>query len=123
MKKRLTNIEGLDWVDVELNSIYEVAEAEDNYHYYLMDDTANLIKLAKNRFKDMEFTTGPGINKDSHYDNSNGSLYLFAQQHDLNSWEFDIIKRIVRCRKKGQFKDDLEKTKRVIDLYLSEYEK
>ena len=59
---------------------------------------------------------------DEHYNNENGSLYLFAQQHELNAWEFDIIKRIVRCRKKGQFKEDLEKTKRVIDLYLKEFE-
>jgi hypothetical protein len=56
-----------------------------------------------------------------HYDNSKGSLYLFAEQHRLNAWEFDIIKRIVRCRKKGQFISDLEKTKIVIDLYLKEY--
>ena len=59
---------------------------------------------------------------DQHYNNENGSLYLFAQQHDLNAWEFEVIKRIVRCRKKGQFKEDLEKTKRVIDLYLKEFE-
>lgn len=59
--------------------------------------------------------------KDSHYDNSNGSLYLFAENQGLNSWEFDIIKRIVRCRRKGQFEEDLLKTKRVIDLYLEEY--
>lgn len=60
--------------------------------------------------------------KDEHYNNENGSLYLFAQQHNLNAWEFDILKRVVRCRKKGQFKEDLEKTKRVIDLYLKEFE-
>jgi hypothetical protein len=59
---------------------------------------------------------------DPHYDNSNGSLYLFAEQHKLNAWEFDIVKRIVRCREKGQFKEDLEKTIRVIELYLKEYE-
>lgn len=59
---------------------------------------------------------------DEHYNNENGSLYLFAQQHELNAWEFDIIKRIVRCRKKGQFRDDLEKTIRVIELYLKEVE-
>jgi hypothetical protein len=58
-----------------------------------------------------------------YYDNSNGSLYLFAEQHGLNSWEFDIIKRIVRCRKKGNFQEDLNKTKVVIDLYLKEYNK
>ena len=59
--------------------------------------------------------------KDAHYNNENGSLYLFAQQHELNSWEFDCIKRLVRCRKKGQFKEDLEKSIRVIELYLKEY--
>jgi hypothetical protein len=56
-----------------------------------------------------------------HYDNSNGSLYLFAQNHNLNPWEFDIIKRIVRCRKKGEFLKDLEKTVEVINLYKNEY--
>lgn len=58
---------------------------------------------------------------DNHYDNTNGSLYKFAEQQQLNAWEFDILKRIVRCRKKGQFLDDLYKTKRVIDLYIKEY--
>lgn len=57
---------------------------------------------------------------DQHYDNTNGSLYKFAVDHGLNAYEFDIVKRIVRCRKKGQFVEDLEKTKRVIDLYLKE---
>lgn len=58
----------------------------------------------------------------SHYDNSKGSLYKFAEDHKLNAWEFDIVKRIVRSRKKGQFKEDLQKTKDVIDIYLKEYE-
>ena len=58
---------------------------------------------------------------DAHYDNKNGSLYKFAEDHGLNAYEFDILKRVARCRKKGQFKEDLEKTKRVIDLYLKEY--
>lgn len=57
-----------------------------------------------------------------YYNNKKGSLYKFAHNHDLNTWEFDIIKRIVRCRKKGLFKEDLEKTKILIDLYLTEYE-
>jgi hypothetical protein len=56
-----------------------------------------------------------------HYDNTNGSLYEFAEQQGLNSYEFDICKRIIRCRKKGSFKEDLEKTKFLIDLYLKEY--
>lgn len=58
----------------------------------------------------------------NHYDNSKGSLYQFCENQQLNSYEFDIIKRVMRCRKKGSFKEDLEKTKFLIDLYLKEYE-
>ena len=57
-----------------------------------------------------------------HYDNSKGSLYQFCENQQLNSYEFDIIKRVVRSRKKGNFKEDLEKTKFLIDLYLKEYD-
>jgi len=56
-----------------------------------------------------------------YYDNSKGSLYTFANDQKLNAWEFDIIKRVTRCRKKGLFKKDLEKTKTLIDLYLLEW--
>ena len=59
---------------------------------------------------------------EKHYDNSKGSLYKFAEDQNLNAWEFDLVKRIVRSRKKGNFKQDLEKTKFLIDLYLEEYE-
>lgn len=65
----------------------------------------------------------PKLNTPKHYDNSKGSLYKWCEEKELNAWEFDIIKRIMRCRKKGQFKEDLEKTKVLIDLYLKEYEK
>ncbi|MDV3882885.1 hypothetical protein CMU04_06080 [Elizabethkingia anophelis] len=57
-----------------------------------------------------------------HYDNSNGSLYKLATELNLNHWEFDILKRLVRCRKKGQFKQDLQKIKDTIDIYLNEYD-
>ena len=57
-----------------------------------------------------------------HYDNTNGSLYLFAEQHNLNAWEFDCIKRIVRSRKKGNFIEDINKTIHVLELYKKEYE-
>jgi hypothetical protein len=55
-----------------------------------------------------------------HYDNSKGSLYKFCEEQDLNTYEFDIIKRVMRCRKKGAFIEDLEKTKFLIDLYIAE---
>lgn len=56
----------------------------------------------------------------THYDNANGSLYKIAEQLGLNAYEFDILKRIARCRKKGQFKQDLQKIKDTVDLYLKE---
>ena len=56
-----------------------------------------------------------------HYDNSKGSIYKFCNDQGLNSWEADMIKRIVRCRRKRQFREDLIKTKFLIDLYLEEY--
>jgi len=56
----------------------------------------------------------------NYYDNSKGSLYQFAENNKLNSYEFDIIKRITRCRKKGNFEEDLKKTIVVIELYLKE---
>lgn len=55
-----------------------------------------------------------------HYNNKNGSLYQFAENHKLNSYEFDIVKRVMRCRKKGTFLEDLKKTKFLIDLYIKE---
>ncbi len=50
------------------------------------------------------------------------SLYKFATEWELNAYEFDILKRIVRCRRKGNFEQDLNKTKDVIDIYLKEFD-
>lgn len=60
------------------------------------------------------------IKTPKHYDNTDGSLYLFADKHKLNSYEFDILKRLVRCRKKGEFISDIKKTIHVLELYLKE---
>ena len=59
------------------------------------------------------------VNTQTHYKGKD-SLYKFAEEWALNSYEFDIIKRIVRCRHKGSFHQDLEKTKDLIDIYLRE---
>lgn len=59
------------------------------------------------------------VNTQTHYKGKD-SLYKFAEEWSLNSYEFDIIKRIVRCRHKGSFDQDLEKTKDLIDIYLRE---
>lgn len=59
--------------------------------------------------------------KQPHYNNTDGSLYLWFDSLGLNNWEFDICKRIVRSRKKGCFKQDLEKSIDLIELYKAEY--
>ena len=59
------------------------------------------------------------IHTQSHYKGKD-SLYKFAEEWALNAYEFDIIKRIVRCRHKGSFVQDLTKSIYLIDIYLSE---
>ena len=63
---------------------------------------------------------GQSIHTQKHYTGKN-SLYKFATDWELNAYEFDILKRIVRCRRKGNFEQDLQKTKDVIDIYLKEF--
>ena len=62
------------------------------------------------------------MKKPNHYNNEKGSLYKFAEDHGLNAWEFDVIKRIVRCRKKGNFIEDIDKTIFVLELYKKEFD-
>ena len=63
---------------------------------------------------------GQSIHTQKHYTGKD-SLYKFATEWELNAYEFDILKRIVRCRRKGNFEQDLQKTKDVIDIYLKEF--
>jgi len=63
---------------------------------------------------------GDSIHTQKHYTGKD-SLYKFATDWELNAYEFDILKRIVRCRRKGNFEQDLQKTKDVIDIYLKEF--
>ena len=59
------------------------------------------------------------INTQSHY-RGKDTIYKVAEDFELNSYEFDILKRIIRCRHKGTWLQDLEKTKDTIDLYIKE---
>lgn len=58
---------------------------------------------------------------DAHYNNQGGSIYEYCVRNGLNAYEFDVIKRITRCRKKGQWRSDVEKTIRTLELYLKEF--
>lgn len=57
-----------------------------------------------------------------HYDNSKGTLYKVATERGWNPYLFDIVKRLERAEKKGEFKTDLEKSINVIKLWLNESE-
>lgn len=56
----------------------------------------------------------------AHYDNSYGSLYKVAQERGWNAYQFDAIKRIDRALKKGNFTEDIEKTKVVLEIWKEE---
>jgi len=60
------------------------------------------------------------IKAPDYYDNSQGSLYKIAEQRKWDSYQFDIIKRIDRCKKKGEFESDLDKSEILIALYRKE---
>lgn len=55
-----------------------------------------------------------------HYNNDNGSLYKIAVERGWGAYLFDIVKRLERANKKGEFETDLQKSKLVIDLWLKE---
>ena len=50
--------------------------------------------------------SGETIHTQKHYTGKD-SLYKFAKDWEINAYEFDILKRIVRCRRKGNFEQDL----------------
>jgi hypothetical protein len=58
-----------------------------------------------------------------HYDNTLCTLYKIAEARNWSPYLFDIVKRLERAEKKGEFNQDLEKSKTVIDLWLSERNK
>jgi hypothetical protein len=58
-----------------------------------------------------------------HYDNSKGTIYKVATQRNWNPYLFDIVKRLERAEKKGEFESDLEKSINVIKLWLDERNK
>lgn len=69
---------------------------------------------------DKNFQSDLGIKTPKHYDNSKGTLYKVAEERNWSPYLFDIVKRLERANKKGEFKTDLEKSIAVIQLWLKE---
>ena len=55
-----------------------------------------------------------------YYNNEKGSLYKVANERGWNPYLFDIVKRLERGGKKDPLKQEIEKTKLVLDLWLRE---
>lgn len=70
--------------------------------------------------KDQNFQSDSKIETPKHYDNSKGTLYKVAQERNWSPYLFDIVKRLERSEKKGEFETDLKKSIAVIQLWLEE---
>jgi hypothetical protein len=102
------------FLNLDINSIIRVKHIDGNKlnnHFTNLKVDNKGLSIIKN------FNTEPF----KHYNHEKASLYKFAEDHELNAWEFDIIKRIISSRKKGTFKEDLKETKEIIDIYLNEF--
>lgn len=77
-------------------------------------------KEIANKLKEMTYLDET-LETPKYYDNSKGTLYKVATERGWNSYIFDIVKRLERAEKKGEFKTDLEKSINVIKLWLKEY--
>ena len=80
------------------------------------EDVDNIEKIRSRKTSNLDNQHSP----QPHYDNSKGSLYKIAKDRKWNAYQFDIVKRIDRAEKKGQFDSDLNKTIDVIKIWLDE---
>lgn len=60
------------------------------------------------------------LNTPEHYDNSKGTLYKVALERGWNPYLTDLVKRMERVEKKGEFHSDCKKSIDVIKLYQQE---
>jgi len=100
-------------VDLKVHS--DIGPENKHLYDYEYNQYAKIIS-----YKDEPIGNAEQLQTPNHYDNSKGSLYQFCENQQLNSYEFEIIKRVVRCRKKGEFISDIEKTIKVLQIYLQE---
>jgi hypothetical protein len=97
-------------------------EASDKSLYRLRNDVGLVVFFEQRNFIDIfKFSeSNIKINTPSHYDNSKGTLYKVAQERGWNPYLFDIVKRLERAEKKGEFESDLDKSIAVIQLWKNE---
>jgi hypothetical protein len=56
----------------------------------------------------------------SYYDNEDGSILDFCDRKGANPYETDAIRRLIRCRHKGEWESDIDKAINTLKLYKKE---
>lgn len=98
----------------------EFCDDQDRTINMLVEDyPADWKEVSEEEFLNQNEVVRDSVNVKPYYKGKN-TIYQFADERELNSYEFDIVKRITRCRLKGNWLEDLEKTKEVIDIYIEE---
>ena len=82
-----------------------------NSKYKFEENNERINLIAQNGNDGLHYSTP------EHYDNEKGSLYKIAVDRNWNAYQFDAVKRIDRCEKKGEFENDINKTIEVLKMY------
>ena len=90
---------------------YDFVKPQNDERYVILKTSFHTVDIVE--YKD-------DLNTPNYYDNTNGSLYKVADERGWNSYLFDIVKRLERAEKKGEFDKDLDKTINLIKLYRNE---
>ena len=95
-------------IESTINGFY-VKNNEGNLNFYSAEDLCSYFKASSQK------ATTP-----SHYDNTNGTIYKVQKERGWNAYVFDIVKRLERAEKKGEFLSDIDKCIKVLELYRDE---
>ena len=118
----INEIDDLDFEDFRISidgSFYFLGKKEIGcYLWYAKNGFAEIISYKEIPVPVRDYV----IDTPKHYDNDKGTLYKVASDRNWNPYLFDIVKRLERADKKGEFKSDLEKSINVIKLWLNERE-
>ena len=100
-------------IESTINGFY-VKNNEGNLNFYSAKELCSYFKSPSQEATSQEATTP------SHYDNTNGTIYKVQKERGWNAYVFDIVKRLERAEKKGEFLSDIDKCIKVLELYRDE---
>lgn len=114
---KITAIRGIRWI-----TKYEeyCVEASTDRGIYVRNDNGNLNFYSNNDICNYFKSQKKEATTPSHYDNTNGTIYKVQKERGWNAYVFDIVKRLERAEKKGEFLSDIDKCIKVLELYRDE---